>query len=120
MTFTLEKTSIQIFAKEHNPTILSKEWLSKKEIIQEKRNRITRKNRATTYERYCTKSKAAMKENNWSTVTKESTHAREARICNKFIRHFPKEMEMYRLRVGKTIYCFTSEQRVKEKLKQLV
>ena len=35
MTFTLDKTSIQIFEKEHNPTILSKEWLSKKKIIQE-------------------------------------------------------------------------------------
>jgi hypothetical protein len=58
-------------------------------------------------------------DSNWASERWESTHAREARKCEKFIRHFPKEIDMHRLRIGKTIYCFDSIQRLKAKLKQL-
>jgi len=49
----------------------------------------------------------------------EGSHAHETRICQKFISQFPREIDMYRLRVGKTIYCFDNIQRMKIKIKQL-
>lgn len=38
MAFSLTGFTIVIFAKNHNPTIISKEWLTDKEIIKEKVN----------------------------------------------------------------------------------
>jgi len=38
MNFSLESTNIVVQAKEHNPSIISKEWLANKGIIKEKVN----------------------------------------------------------------------------------
>ncbi len=60
-----------------------------------------------------------MKKDNWASVRRESVHNKEKRICEKFIREFPKEIDMYKLRTGKTIYFFTSKERMENKMKEL-
>ena len=41
------------------------------------------------------------------------------RVLKEAKRHFPKEIDMHKVRVGKTIYYFDSKQRMNNKLKEL-
>jgi len=42
----------------------------------------------------------------------------EKRICQRFIDKYPKEIDCWRIRRGKTIYCFTTREKWIRRLRQ--
>ena len=48
-----------------------------------------------------------------------STVKAARKVLKEFKRHYPKEIDMWKVRTGKTIYLFTSRQKMERKLKEL-
>jgi len=48
-----------------------------------------------------------------------STVKNARKVLKEFKRHYPKDIDMWKVRTGKTIYLFTSRQKMERKLKEL-
>ena len=60
------------------------------------------------------------KKHRLDTIEKYPSAVKTARrVLKEVKRHFPKEIDMHKVRVGKTIYYFNSKRRMNNKLKDL-
>jgi len=56
---------------------------------------------------------------NWASVPKSTLRKHDRKILREVKKTFPKEIDMYKLRVGKTTYFFEDKERLQRRLKML-